>query len=90
MRGVHVDLFFNVYYKSSDHASFIHIKKYKPTYYYMPSLQRTLAHRVLLGPAPSGCLVLCPVCLVHYEQFLAPGDHLGLGPSTGNKWIATP
>ncbi|KAJ7951262.1 Ubiquitin conjugating enzyme [Quillaja saponaria] len=24
-----------------------------------------LAHCILLSPAPSGCLILCPVCLVH-------------------------
>lgn len=57
----------------------------------MPSSQSSYASPLHTSGSSSLRLshtLLCLSCT--YEQFLVPGDHLGLGQSTGNKWIATP
>uniref|UniRef100_A0A2P2LG53 Ubiquitin conjugating enzyme n=1 Tax=Rhizophora mucronata TaxID=61149 RepID=A0A2P2LG53_RHIMU len=39
----------------------------------VPPLAGSLAHGILLGPAPGSCLILSSVCLIHVGNFWHQG-----------------
>ena len=51
----------------------LHIKSKEGASPRCPHHKADLAHGILLGPAPGGCLVLGPVCLVHVSNLWYQG-----------------